>query len=74
MTMNKAGASLKCVDLKRKAQERIYARIRKMTHEEQIAYFQKRASSGRLGEWWSKAGCPPSAARKRQVRRTRKAI
>jgi hypothetical protein len=62
MTVNKVDRALNCVEVKREAQERIYAHIRKMTRDEQIAYFRKRAEVGRLGRWWRKIG-HASAAR-----------
>lgn len=44
--------SFDCVEMKRRAQERIYERIKDLSPEEEIAYFQRAAQTGPLGDWW----------------------
>lgn len=44
-----------CVASKRKAQERIYRRIRGLSHAEELAYFKQAVESGPLAEFWRKA-------------------
>lgn len=41
-----------CVEFKRKAQARIYERIKDLSPEEEVEYFRKAAEEGSLGEWW----------------------
>ncbi len=41
-----------CVAFKREVQKKIYAAIKDMTPAQEIAYFQKQADGGRLGNWW----------------------
>jgi hypothetical protein len=46
--------SFDCIELKRKAQEKIYRETKDMTADEKIVYFQKGANEGRLGDFWRK--------------------
>ena len=50
-----------CIEFKRKSQERIYEDIKDMSWEQEVQYFQKRAETGPLGDWWKrvKGGLPP---------------
>ena len=41
-----------CVEFKRRAQARIYERIKDLSPEEEIDYFRKAAEDGPLGESW----------------------
>ena len=43
-----------CIEMKRRAQARIYERIKDMTPEEEIDYFDRAARSGPLAEWLEK--------------------
>jgi len=44
-----------CVEFKRRAQARIYERIKDLSPEEEIDYFRKAAEEGPLGESWKAA-------------------
>ncbi len=41
-----------CVEFKRRAQSRIYERIKGLSPEEEIEYFRKAVDEGPLAEWW----------------------
>lgn len=41
-----------CVEFKRRAQARIYERIKNLRPEEEIEYFRKAAEQGPLGDCW----------------------
>ena len=41
-----------CVEFKRRAQARIYKRIKDLSPEEEIDYFRKAAEEGPLAESW----------------------
>ena len=41
-----------CVAFKRRAQARIYERIKDLTPEEEAAWFRRAAESGPFAEWW----------------------
>ncbi|MFH0981491.1 MAG: hypothetical protein V2A79_08130 [Planctomycetota bacterium] len=43
-----------CVEFKRRVQSGIYDDIKGMTFEEEQAYFERRATTGKLGEWWKR--------------------
>ena len=43
-----------CVEFKRKAQMEIFEETRGMTPQQEIAYFNKKAEVGRVGNWWKK--------------------
>jgi hypothetical protein len=43
-----------CVEFKRKAQTEIFEETRGMTPEQEIAYFNRKAETGRVGKWWKK--------------------
>jgi hypothetical protein len=43
-----------CVEFKRRVQSEIYDDIKGMTFEQEQAYFERRASTGKLGEWWKR--------------------
>lgn len=51
---SKKQKSFDCIEFKRKAQEEIYEEIKEMSWEEEVAYFQREAEKGPLGEWWKK--------------------
>lgn len=42
------------VAFKRRAQAAIYPDIKGMTSDQEIAYFQRRAEQGTLGDWWKR--------------------
>ena len=44
-----------CVEFKRRAQARIYERIKSLSPEEEIDYFGKAVEDGPLGESWKAA-------------------
>jgi hypothetical protein len=55
MTTNKQNpedANFDCLEFKRRAQAKIYADTKDMTHEEELAYYRRRANEGWIGEWW----------------------
>jgi len=41
-----------CLAYKRRVQQEIYEEIKGLTPAEQIAYFNRHAESGPLGQWW----------------------
>ncbi|MGA2499632.1 MAG: hypothetical protein ABSH20_17995 [Tepidisphaeraceae bacterium] len=43
-----------CVAFKHQTQENIYKKIKGLTPEQEIAYFEQRAESGNLGHWWKR--------------------
>ena len=47
--------SFDCVEMKRRIQAEIYKKIKGMSPEEEIAYFQSRMLSGPSAEWYRKA-------------------
>lgn len=44
-----------CVEMKRKAQEKIYEETKDLSREELVAYFHRRAETGPFGKLWKKA-------------------
>lgn len=56
MTKSKAIKGFDCVEMKHKAQERIYKATKGMTAEQEIQYFHDQANNGKLGEWWRSLG------------------
>jgi len=52
MTSSKDPEAFGCVEFKRQAQARIYANIKGLGPDEEIAYFRKAADEGPLGDWW----------------------
>lgn len=52
MTKNENDKPVDTLELKRRAQARIHARIRGLSHEEEIEYFRRSVDEGPLGEWW----------------------
>jgi hypothetical protein len=50
----KSEKTFDCIQYKRKVQSEIYDEIKGMTHAEEIAYFQRQADSGALGQWWKR--------------------
>jgi hypothetical protein len=54
-----------CVEFKRRAQARIHEDIEGMTHEQEIAYFHRRANEGWMGEWWRSIQREASAVHER---------
>ena len=55
MKTTEAKKGFDCVRFKRQAQARIYERIKGLTPEEEIEYFQNAAAKGPLGDWWKAA-------------------
>lgn len=49
----KAGNLFDCVASKRKAQARIYRKIKGMTAEEELAYFDRATRKGPFAKMWS---------------------
>ena len=49
------GEGFDCVAFKRRAQARIYERLKGLSPEEGIAYFRRAAEEGPLGDWWKAA-------------------
>ncbi len=53
-----------CIEFKRRAQSRIYKRIKGLSPEEEIEYFRQAADEGPLGQWWKsikgRAGLGPA--------------
>ena len=43
-----------CVAFKRIAQGKIYQKIKNLTPEQEIAFFETEAERGPLGDWWRK--------------------
>ncbi len=41
-----------CIEFKRRAQARIYEKIKDLSHVEEIEYFRRAANEGPLGYWW----------------------
>lgn len=41
-----------CIEFKRRAQSRIYERIKGLSPEEEIEYFRQAADESPLGDWW----------------------
>lgn len=54
MTPTKSKKKFDCIEFKEKAQARIYEDIKDLTPQQQIAYFNKRAENGPLGELWKR--------------------
>ena len=50
-----------CVQFKRQAQARIYERIKGLSPEEEIEYFQSAAAKGPLADWWKAVKARPPA-------------
>jgi hypothetical protein len=73
MTTNdsaEADSDFDCVEFKRRAQAEIHAEIKGMTHEEEIAYFRKRADEGWIGEWWRSIQHGPPTVHEKPPERT----
>lgn len=60
--MKKSKKAFDCVEFKRKAQCEIYEQIKGLPASEEIAWFQRKAASGRLGEWWQNVSSPNAIA------------
>ena len=56
MTTKTSKFAIDCVAMKRKAQADIAKVTRGMTHEEEIAYYERSASTGAMGEFWRSLG------------------
>jgi hypothetical protein len=52
-TKNKVGKAFDCVAFKRKAQERIYRKIRHLSAEQEAAYFDRATKAGPFAELWN---------------------
>lgn len=52
MTKNKPEEDFDCLEFKRRAQARIYEKIKGLSHDEEIEYFRRSVDEGPLGEWW----------------------
>lgn len=53
--MKKTNKKFDCLTFKRKAQRRIYKKIKDLSPADEVKYFRGRAASGPFGEWWKKA-------------------
>ena len=58
MTTSKSGKAFDCLEFKRRAQARIYEKIKDMGPQEEIAYFREAARHGPLGAWWKRLSPP----------------
>jgi hypothetical protein len=56
MTKSKAIKGFDCVEMKHKAQERIYEATKGMSSKQRVQYFHDQANNGKLGEWWRGLG------------------
>jgi len=54
MSHRKAEKAFDCLEYKDRVQREIYEEIRGLTHEEQIAYFNRSAETGPLSAWWKR--------------------
>ena len=52
MKRRKAKKGFDCVEFKRRAQAEIYAEIKGLSPEEEIAYFRSRVATGPLSKLW----------------------
>ena len=62
----KSKKSFDCVEFKRRAQARIYGKIKGLTPQEEIAYFKQAAREGPLGAWWQAAQQRPQVPESRE--------
>ena len=53
-TRERTTKAFNCVAFKRRAQAAIHEDIDSMTPEQEIAYFERRAAQGTLGDWWKR--------------------
>mgnify|MGYP001613901279 CR=1 FL=1 len=44
-----------CIQIKRDAQSKIYETIKRLTPEEEIAYFRKSVETSKFSKWWNSA-------------------
>lgn len=58
MNPQQTAKTFDCLQFKRQAQSEIYNEIKKLTVEEQLAYFRRRAESGSLAKWWRAVKSP----------------
>ena len=65
--MKQTSKKFDCVEFKRKAQERIYEKIRDMSWEEEIDYFSRSAETGPLSDWWKRAKAAHEKRRKKDI-------
>ncbi len=42
-----------CIAFKRSAQAKVYEETKRLSPQEEIAYFRDRAKSGALSKWWA---------------------
>ena len=56
MNKTKVIKGFDCVEMKHKAQERIYRETRGMTPKQKVDYYHAQANSGAVGEWWRSLG------------------
>ena len=52
MSRRKAEKAFDCLEYKDRVQREIYDEIRGLTHEEQIAYYNRSAEKGPMAKWW----------------------
>ena len=52
MKRRRAAKGFDCIAFKRKVQAEIYAEIKGLSPEEEIAYFRRRPATGPLGKLW----------------------
>lgn len=52
MSSVKTTKGFDCLAFKDRAQEAIYDEVKELTIAEQVEYYNRRAETGPLGEWW----------------------
>jgi hypothetical protein len=64
MSQRKAEKAFDCLAYKEQVQREIYEEIQGLTHEEQIAYFNRSAEKGPMAKWWRtiRRASPPAPA------------
>ena len=60
MSQTKAKKTFDCLAYKDRVQEEIYEKIKDMTVQEQIDYYNRAAETGPLGDWWRSIRKPPA--------------
>jgi len=50
--MKKNKKTFDCVEFKRKSQTKIFKKIKNLSSEDEILYFEKSALASPLGNWW----------------------
>ncbi|HUT34681.1 MAG TPA: hypothetical protein VNE39_14425 [Planctomycetota bacterium] len=70
MSHLRAEKAFDCLEYKDRVQREIYEEIRGLTHEEQIAYFNRSAERGPVAKWWRaiRRTSPPAPTAAAQTR------